>query len=160
MHTQYFLTAIALLDNMTIVVNGRIENGRLILNDPAAFQALTKQLPEGASVTLELSEGESYGQTLMQYYKYVVKPYLLLVFVSQLKVPSEVLAEIDIDAFMRIEFGENERKYIPKATGYESITIPIPISPENIESLLTKLNAWLKELGLKLPKRNPDTYQR
>ena len=145
---------------MTIVANGKIIAGKLVLNDTPAFQALTKQLPEGASVTLELSEGESYGQTLMQYYKYVVKPYLLLVFVSQLKVPSDVSADVDVDAFIRENFAEAHRKYIPCADGYTSITITEPISPENIESLLTKLNAWLKELGLKLPKRNPDTYQK
>ena len=71
---------------MTIVANGKIIAGKLVLNDTPAFQALTKQLPEGASVTLELSEGESYGQTLMQYYKYVVKPYLLLVFCKSAKI--------------------------------------------------------------------------
>jgi hypothetical protein len=145
---------------MTIVANGKIIAGKLVLNDPAAFQALTKQLPEGASVTLELSEGESYGQTLMQYYKYVVKPYLLLVFASQMKMPSEVLADVDIDTFMQINFADYHRKYIPNENGYTGMSVYQQVSPENIESLLTKLNAWLKELGLKLPKRNPDTYQR
>ena len=145
---------------MTIVANGKISVGKLILNDPAAFQALTKQLPEGASVTLELSEGESYGQTLMQYYRHVVKPYLLLVFVSQLKVPSEVSADVDVDTFMRLTFAAKHKKYIPADSGYLDILVYDEISPENIESLLTKLNAWLKDLGLKLPKRNPDTYQR
>lgn len=145
---------------MTIIANGKIIGGKLVLNDAPAFQALTKQLPEGASVRLELSECESYGQTLMQYYKYVVKPYLLLVFVSQLKVPSEVSADIDVDAFMRENFAEAHRKYIPCADGYTSIIINQQITPDNIESLLTKLNTWLKDLGLKLPKRNPDTYQR
>jgi len=145
---------------MTIVANGKIIAGKLVLNDPAAFQALTKQLPECASVTLELSEGESYGQTLMQYYKYVVKPYLLLVFVSQLKVPSDVSPDVDVDTFVRLTFAAKHKKYIPDGDGYRDVLVYDEISPENIESLLIKLNDWLKGAGLKLPKRNPDTYQR
>jgi hypothetical protein len=145
---------------MTIVANGKIIAGKLVLNDASAFQSLTKQLPEGASVTLELSEGESYGQTLMQYYEYVVKPYLLLVFVSKFYTLSESATGIDIDTFMRINFAEKKKVAVLIEGNYENVVIHEPISPENIESLLTKLNAWLKELGLKLPKRNPDTYQR
>jgi hypothetical protein len=145
---------------MTIVANGKIIAGKLVLNDTPAFQSLIKQLPEGARVTLELSEGESCGQTLMQYYRHVVKPYLLLVFVSQLKVPSEVSADVDVDTFVCLNFAKTTAKYIPCSDGYKAVNVTEPISPENIESLLTKLNAWLKELGLNLPKRNPDTYQR
>jgi hypothetical protein len=147
---------------MTIIANGKIIAGKLVLNDTPAFQALVRQMPEGEAVTLELSEGSSYGQTMMQYYQHVVKPFLLLVFVSKFSLPSEVAANIDIDAFMRTEFGSYERKYIPTSEGYTSLSLPIPISSENIESLLLKLNAWLKALPepLHLPKRNPDTYQK
>ena len=146
---------------MTIIANGKIIAGKLVLNDTPAFQALVKQMPEGEAVTLELSEGSSYGQTMMQYYQHVVKPFLLLVFVSKFSLPNEIAADIDIDAFMRTEFSDYDRKYLPKVDGYSTITIHKPISSENIESLLTKLNAWLKALPepLSLPKRNKDTYQ-
>ena len=146
---------------MTIIANGKIIAGKLVLNDTPAFQALVKQMPEGEAVTLELSEGSSYGQTMMQYYQHVVKPFLLLVFVSKFSLPNEIAADIDIDAFMRTEFSDYDRKYLPKVDGYSTITIHKPISSENIESLLTKLNAWLKALPepLSLPKRNKDAYR-
>lgn len=147
---------------MTIIANGKIIAGKLVLNDTPAFQALVKQMPEGEAVTLELSEGSSYGQTMMQYYQHVVKPYLLLVFISHLKVPSEVSAEVDVDAFVRMNFAKTTAKYVPCDDGYKAINVNEPISSENIESLLLKLNAWLKALPepLHLPKRNPDTYQK
>lgn len=146
---------------MTIIANGKIIAGKLVLNDAPAFQALVKQMPEGATASLALSEGESYPQSLMDYYEYVVKPYLLLVFISHLKVPSEVSSAVDVDAFMRIKFAEAHTKYLPCTDGYTAITVNEPISEENIESLLLKLNAWLKALPepLSLPKRNKDTYQ-
>ena len=146
---------------MTIIANGKIIAGKLVLNDTPAFQALVKQMPEGEAVTLELSEGSSYGQTMMQYYQHVVKPFLLLVFVSKFSLPNEIAADIDIDAFMRTEFSDYDRKYLPKVDGYSTITIHKPISSENIESLLTKLNTWLKALPepLSLPKRNKDAYR-
>ena len=145
---------------MTIIANGKIIAGKLVLNDTPAFQALIKQMPEGEAVTLELSEGSSYGQTMMQYYQHVVKPFLLLVFVSKFSLPSEVVADIDVDTFLRMNFAKKTAKYIPCDNGYESINVYESISSDNIERLLLKINDWLGGSGLKLPKRNPDTYQK
>lgn len=148
---------------MTIIANGKIIAGKLVLNDTPAFQALVRQMPEGEAVTLELSEGSSYGQTMMQYYQHVVKPFLLLVFVSKLGAPiGSTVNDIDIDSFVCNNFAKQHKKYEPYEAGYCAITVSEPISSENIESLLLKLNAWLKALPepLHLPKRNPDTYQK
>ena len=147
---------------MTIIANGKIIAGKLVLNDTPAFQALVRQMPEGEAVTLELSEVSSYGQTMMQYYQHVVKPYLLLIFVSKFYTLGESATGIDIDTFMRINFAEKKKVGVFIEGNYENVVIHEPISSENIESLLLKLNAWLKALPepLHLPKRNPDTYQK
>jgi len=147
---------------MTIIANGKIIAGKLVLNDTPAFQALVRQMPEGEAVTLELSEVSSYGQTMMQYYQHVVKPYLLLIFVSKFYTLGETATGIDIDTFMRINFAEKKKVSVFIEGNYENVVIHEPISSENIESLLLKLNAWLKALPepLHLPKRNPDTYQK
>jgi len=147
---------------MTIIANGKIIAGKLVLNDTPAFQALVRQMPEGEAVTLELSEVSSYGQTMMQYYQHVVKPYLLLIFVSKFYTLGESATGIDIDTFMRINFAEKKKVSVFIEGNYENVVIHEPISSENIESLLLKLNAWLKALPepLHLPKRNPDTYQK
>ena len=147
---------------MTIIANGKIIAGKLVLNDTPAFQALVRQMPEGEAVTLELSEVSSYGQTMMQYYQHVVKPYLLLIFVSKFYTLGGSATGIDIDTFMRINFAEKKKVSVFIEGNYENVVIHEPISSENIESLLLKLNAWLKALPepLHLPKRNPDTYQK
>lgn len=148
---------------MKLIAKGKINDGKLEFTDSSAVTSLIKSLQNSdVMVTIQpIEPTQTTKQTLMEYYEYTVKPFLLLHFIAQIGNTKVFTSEIDVDAFVRMNFAPTETKVVPIDGGsrYTELTMSIALSDATIHETLINLVAWLKARNLSLPKINHNAFK-
>lgn len=148
---------------MKLIAKGKINDGKLEFADSSAVTSLIKSLQNSdVMVTIQpIEPTQTTKQTLMEYYEYTVKPFLLLYFVAEYGRPTAGVTNIDIDSFVCINFAPRQFSSVPTLDGseYKNVEMPIALSDATIHETLTNLVAWLKARNLSLPKINHNAFK-